>query len=289
MSKLYRAAIVCKHWGGVISITRAAGTFLHRHLDVILGAVLVLAGALKGQQLLMDPSAGRASGFPRELLIAASAFELGFGCWLLGGLYRRLTRWLALGWFTSLAAVALAQAMGGAPSCACLGELHTNPWLMFAFDVASVAALWPWGPIASPSARLFPVVLFLSLLPAAGLLSLAAVPPHEPLFAEIDLGDIAKGGQKQQAFQLRNDSGTFVEVATIEMSCYCASIRLERTGISAGALLVGWAQFDLQQKPDFAGDLAVEAKGLTRHGQVAFVLVIRSHVRQVSKADTAAL
>lgn len=127
--------------GGVISCTHAACTLLQYYLDVILGAVLVLAGALKGQQLLTDPSAGRASGFPRELLIGASAFELAFGCWMLAGLYRRLTCWLALGWFTSLSAVALAQAMGGAPSCACLGELYTDPWLMFVFDLSAVAAL----------------------------------------------------------------------------------------------------------------------------------------------------
>jgi hypothetical protein len=75
---------------GYFPSPRAARTFLQSYLDVILGAVLVLAGALKGQQLLTDPSAGRASGFPRELLIGASAFELAFGCWLLGGMYRRL-------------------------------------------------------------------------------------------------------------------------------------------------------------------------------------------------------
>ncbi|HTU91558.1 MAG TPA: hypothetical protein VMF69_15855, partial [Gemmataceae bacterium] len=132
-----------------------------------MGAVLLLAGALKGQQLLMDPSAGRTSGFSRELLIGASAFELAFGYWLLAGLYRRLTRWLALGWFTSLAAVALAQALGGAPSCACLGALHAHPWLMFASDVAAVAALWMWSPSDLSSQRQLPAVLCLSLLPAA--------------------------------------------------------------------------------------------------------------------------
>jgi len=286
VSHLFRAAIVYKCGGGGISVTRNVQTFFQHNLDVILGAVLVLAGALKGQQLLTDPSAGRASGFPRELLIAASAFELAFGCWLLAGLYRRLTRWLTLGWFTSLAAVALAQAIGGAPSCACLGKLNTSPWLMFAFDVAAVATLWMWCPIDPSPVRFFPLALFLSLLPGGGLLSLAAIPSYESLYAEIDLGDIARGGQKQQAFQFRNDSGTFVEVATIEMSCSCASIRLARTGIPAGELLVGWAHFDLRQKPDFAGDLAIEAKGRTRRGQVAFILLMRSHVHPASKADT---
>ena len=141
--------MVNKRWGGqmVTSVTRAARMVWQRYLDVVLGGVLVLAGALKGQQLLVDPSVGRATGFPREVLIGAAAFELAFGCWLLAGLYRRVTRWLALAWFTSLAAVSLAQALGGAPSCACLGVLHTQPWLMFSFDVAAFAALGMWSPI----------------------------------------------------------------------------------------------------------------------------------------------
>lgn len=272
--------------GEVISLTRAARTFLQCYLDVILGAILVLAGALKGQQLLADPSAGRASGFPRDLLIGASAFELAFGCWLMGGLYRRLTRWLALGWFTNLAAVALAQAMGGAPSCACLGELRTDPWLMCAFDVVAVAALLMWSPIGPASARFFPLVLFLSLLPAAGVISLAAVPSHGPLFAEIELGEIVQGGQKQRSFQLRNDSGAFVEAAVMETSCPCASIRPERTSVPAGQFLAGNVMLDLRPKPDFVGDLAIEAKGLKRSGKVAFALVIRARVHSASQADT---
>jgi hypothetical protein len=238
-ASLPRGDSVQTRGGGVVSTSRAAWAFLQHYLDLILGVVLVLAGALKGQQLLTDPSTGRASGFPRELLIGASAFELAFGCWLLGGMYRRLTRWLALGWFTSLAAVALAQATGGAPSCACLGELHAHPWLMFTFDVTAVAFLWMWGPIGPASARYFPLVLSLSLLPAAGVISLAAVPSHGPLFAEIDLGDIVQGGQKQHGFQLRNDSGASVEAAVIETSCPCASIRLERNGVPADEFLAG--------------------------------------------------
>jgi Methylamine utilisation protein MauE len=271
---------------GIFSLTRAVRTFLQSYLDMILGAVLVLAGALKGQQLLTDPSAGRASGFPRELLIGASAFELAFGCWLLGGQYRRLTRWLALGWFTSLAAVALAQAVRGVASCACLGKLHTSPWFMFAFDVAAVVTLWMWVPPAPSSARFFALALFLSLLPASGLMSLTAVPSLEPLFLEIDMGDIAQGGQKQQMFQLRNDCGAFMEVAAIETSCPCASIHLERTAVPAGQFLAGNVMLDLRPKPDFVGDLAIEAKGLRRSGKAAFALVIRARVHSASPAHT---
>ncbi len=63
-----------------LKLVRSGWTVCQRYRDVILGVVLVLVGALKGHQLLTDPSAGLASGFPRELLIGASAFELAFGC-----------------------------------------------------------------------------------------------------------------------------------------------------------------------------------------------------------------
>jgi uncharacterized membrane protein YphA (DoxX/SURF4 family) len=263
-------------------VGRAALTVWHRYLNVLLGAVLVLAGVLKAQQLLTDPSVGRASGIPRELLIGASAFELAFGCWLLAGLYRRLTRWLALGWFTSLAAVVLAQALGGAPSCACFGELHAHPWLMFAFDVAAVAALGMWTPNDHSSRKLLSAALCLSLLPAAGFVALAGASHEQTIFAEIDLGDIAQGGQKQQRFQCRNDSGAFVEVAAIETSCPCASIRLERSGVAAGEHLAGNVTLDLRTRPQFAGNLVIEAKGVSGRERAAFMLVIRARVHTPS-------
>jgi hypothetical protein len=59
------------------------------------------------------------------------------------------------------------------------------------------------------------------------LLGLAGAPHDQTLFAEIDLGDIAQGGQKQHAFQLPNDSGAFVEAAVIETNCSCASLDVD--------------------------------------------------------------
>lgn len=146
-----------------------------------------------------------------------------------------------------------------------------------------------WGPIGPSSARFFPFALFLSVLPAAGLLGLAAVLSSEPLFAQIALGDIEQGGQKQQAFQVRNESGVSVEVATIETSCLCASVRLERTRIHAGELLVGDVTLSMRAKLRFLGDLAIEAKGLTRNGKVAFVLLIRAHVCPAPQPMTSSL
>ena len=264
---------------------RAAVAAWHRYFDVLLGTVLVLAGALKGQQLLADPSAGRASGFPRELLIGTAAFELTFGCWLLAGLYRRPTRWLALAWFTSLAGVALKQAVSGAASCACLGKLHIHPWLMFAFDVAAVAALWTWTPNGHSSRRCLPATLCLSLLPAAALFSLAGAPRDPLLSAEIDLGKLAQGGREQQAFQCSNDSGASVDVAAIETSCPCASIHLQRADVPAGQFLTGNVTLDLRSTPDFVGHLAIEAKGFTRRGRVALVLLIRARVHAAPQND----
>jgi hypothetical protein len=267
---------------GRVKLAGAAWEVLQRYLDTVLGAVLVLAGVLKAHQLITDPSAVRLSWLPRELVIGSAAFELAFGCWLLGGLYRRLRRWLALIWFTILAAVALIQAVGGAPACACFGELRVHPWLMFSCDVGALAALWTWSSHDYSSRRFLLTVLCLSLLPAAALLGFVGATREHTPSAEIDLGDIAKGGQEQQAFQLRNGSGAFLEVAAIETSCPCASIRLEQTGVPAGQFLAGTVTLDLRSKPKFTGNLAIEAKGFTRSGHVAFELIIWARVQSPS-------
>jgi hypothetical protein len=141
MMHLSGTALVYKNPGGGVTFAVCALRLVwQQYLDVVLGAVLALAGVLKAEQLLTDPLAGRGGGFPRWLLYTVAAFELTFGLWMLGGLYRHVTRWLALLWFTSLAAVSLAQAVNGVPSCACFGKLSRHPALMFAFDVAAVAA-----------------------------------------------------------------------------------------------------------------------------------------------------
>lgn len=252
---------------------------------MVLGLVLVLAGALKSQQLLTDPSVGRATGFPRELLMGTAAFELAFGCWLLAGLYRRLTRWLALAWFTSLAAVALAQALGGASACPCFGELHAHPWFMFVIDVLAVLALWTWSPLGSSSRSHLPLILFLSLLPSVALLGLARIPRSQPLFAEIDLGDVVQGGQKEQPFHIRNGSRTFVEIAAVESSCACGRIYLEGNRVVAGQSLAGNVTLDLRHKPTFVGDLAIDVKGLTPGKRAVLLLVIRARVYPAFQAD----
>ncbi len=260
------------------------GRLVWGHLDAVLGIVLVLAGTLKGRQLLADPSWEGGLGFPRELLLGTAAFELAFGCWLLIGLYRCLTRWLALAWFTGLAAVALAQALGGAPACPCLGELQTYPLVVFAFDVAAVAALGWWAPKDRPSRRLLPAALLLSLLPAVVLLGLDRHYSKPTLFAEIDLGDLTQGEKKQQKFHLVNDSGSLLEVAAVETSCPCAGIGLEQPTVPPAQALAGIVTLDLARRPEFVGDLVLEARGLTRHGRVAFVLLLRARVHPPSQA-----
>ena len=153
----------------------------------------------------MTICASRASvGVSRaELLIVAAVFELAFGVWLVAGIYRRATRWLALTWFTTLAVVAIVQAARGAASCACFGaSLHISPWLMFAFDAAAVAALWTWSPHDNVSRRPLLAILYPSLLAATVFLGLAGTVDNQTMFAEIDLGDMAQGELKQHAFSI---------------------------------------------------------------------------------------
>jgi len=86
-----------------------------------------------------------------------------------------------------------------------------------------------------------------------------------------------------------NASGALVEVAAIETSCPCASIRLERSDVPAGQFLAGSVTLDLRHKPDFVGDLVIEAKALTKDGRVALVLLIRARVYPASQAGKGTL
>ena len=76
-----------------------------------------------------------------------------------------------------------------------------------------------------------------------------------------------------------------MEVATIETSCPCTSIQLEQTVVRAGQFLTGRVLLDLRRKPDFVGDLVIEAKGITRKRQVAFVLIIRARVHPANPSS----
>jgi hypothetical protein len=65
-----------------------------------------------------------------------------------------------------------------------------------------------------------------------------------------------------------------VDVARIETSCDCLDIRLPRRVIGPSEKVLARASLDLTKEPDFLGGLAIEVKGVTSSGTVAFSLVV---------------
>lgn len=123
-------------------------------LRVVIGGVLVVAGALK----VGHPSdlASTIAGFRilpepliRPMAIGLPFFELGLGIYLLVGLYTRVAAIIALLEFVIFAGAIASVVIRGIPiACGCFGQADTAPasWLDVARDVtlALLAGLIAW-------------------------------------------------------------------------------------------------------------------------------------------------
>ena len=116
-------------------------------LRISLGIVLIVAACFKAYQLATEPSLVIGEGWINELLssrwlqIVEMEFELGFGLWIIVGLYQDLTRKVAIGLFSCFILVTLYKVIDGAASCGCFGKVQINPWYTLIFDIAVVGLL----------------------------------------------------------------------------------------------------------------------------------------------------
>jgi len=115
-----------------------------------LGALLIIAGALKGWQLLTEPVANNSIWTWRPFMVLQVDFELALGIWLLSGLFKKAA-WLAtISCFSLFSAITLYKGLSGAESCGCFGHVHVNPWItLFAIDIPSVITLAVFRPALS--------------------------------------------------------------------------------------------------------------------------------------------
>lgn len=115
-----------------------------------LGALLIIAGALKGWQLLTEPVANNSIWTWRPFMVLQVDFELALGIWLLSGPFKKAAWLAAIVCFSLFSAVTLYKGISGAESCGCFGTVHVNPWLtLFAIDIPSVIALVVFRPVLS--------------------------------------------------------------------------------------------------------------------------------------------
>ena len=138
---------------------------------------------------------------------------------------------------------------------------------------------------ANTSARFLALIIWLTL--CAGCMdhpTAAGVPATLGVLSEkIELGVVVQGGYESEYFFLMNTTSSNVEIARIESSCSCLNIELSNTLLSAGRNTMAQVHVDFASDDSFVGDLAMEAKGITSTGTVAFILSIHVTVRPASE------
>ena len=106
---------------------------------LILGAAHEVSGIL------------RAAYFVRGSFSHHSTWDNALGLWLLSGKHRFATWVAVLITFLGFAGISFYQVWIRQASCGCLGRRVTvNPWVMFAIDLAAVAALLVARPDSNP-------------------------------------------------------------------------------------------------------------------------------------------
>jgi hypothetical protein len=90
--------------------------------------------------------------------------EILFGCWIISGLYPRLTRWLTALCFLVFFGSSLTKALSGEANCGCFGPVPINPWVTAAVDGFVLATLFWIRPVenARPNRRHWAVFTLLS-------------------------------------------------------------------------------------------------------------------------------
>ncbi len=194
----------------------------------LLAIVLIGSAALKGWEVVNSEEAmGR---LPHAALVILVVLELGWGLWLVCGLYPKWTRWATLLLFTILCEVALYQAVTGERSCRCLGRVEASPWLMALIDLTAMIALSlvvPPSEVANSNLRLsvFGTTFLLLAVPATfSMLNPAPQGVLRSLRSDRRL-------QERVALDFRNaETATFVEAVRAKTSLpLTVDSRLEAT------------------------------------------------------------
>ena len=102
----------------------------------IAGIVLLVASALKIQQLLTEPIISKGFWESWEFFLIQIPLEMGLGIWLVCGLFRKAGWLLGLIAFGGFIGVTLYKGLTGEASCGCFGMVKVNPWLtLSAIDI----------------------------------------------------------------------------------------------------------------------------------------------------------
>jgi hypothetical protein len=96
--------------------------------------------------------------------------------------------------------------------------------------------------------------------------------PHlllEATLSRIDMGEVAPAGRKEATFTLTNAGMRTIELARIETSCDCLSVEVP-SRVAPAEQVVCRAKLDLSEELNFTGEMAIEIRGWTSAGELAF-------------------
>ena len=117
-------------WSDRLSITR-----------MVVGSILMCAGALKGYQLATEPATSHSVLGSKWIVAIAAEGELLLGLLLVLGIASRAVTWFCTVGFAAFAAVSAYKGFLGETDCGCFGRVTMNPWLTFTIDIVCLTAL----------------------------------------------------------------------------------------------------------------------------------------------------
>lgn len=126
-----------KMWFG-LGISQASRYYVSR---ILVAGLLLFAAWGKWQTLATDSDRGDHWWETRPFLVSLVLAELGFGIWLLLGLYPKVAWACAIGLFVEFAVFNGYLFARGEQSCPWLAKLHAHPGLMAGIDLLIVLAL----------------------------------------------------------------------------------------------------------------------------------------------------
>jgi hypothetical protein len=265
---------------------------------MLIGGLLLIAAGLKFYAL--PPESHMPTWLPAAANSSLAVIEAALGLWLLSGRVAHLARLATATAFAAFATYNLTALCVGRRSCACFGAVHVHPMAVFGLDVLVLVALGFRQPNSGYLRRRFAPALALGFF--LGTLGAAFVVPRsvfavitdmdergaeprpirlfESKLVHIDLGTIPSGIAKRHIVQIQNPRESRVSLRGFEATCDCLRISTSGGTIPAQGLATLELNLDLTQRPEFAGLLAIEAKGWSAQDELALRLVIESTVRK---------
>jgi hypothetical protein len=120
---------------------RNAALIFPRAVYFVLGAILILAAAMKTWQAASRPSPDVLLFGSKGWTLLMVEWEVLLGLWLVFTRRPSIVWWFATATFGVFASAALTKWVLGHESCGCFGRVDVPPWATFILDVMAVSAL----------------------------------------------------------------------------------------------------------------------------------------------------